>query len=58
MDYLKKELARARVKDEDCPVNGFGRQVALERLVNRHAVHVGVVNEPDNLVSRKRGARV
>ena len=49
MDDLEEELARSRVEDEDGAVDGLGGQVALERLVDRHAVHVGVVHEPDDL---------
>ena len=50
---LEEELARARVEDEDGAVDRLGRQVALERLVDGHAVHVGVVNEPDDLVGEE-----
>jgi hypothetical protein len=51
--YLEEELAGARVEDEDSAVDGLGRQVALERLVDRDAVNVRVVDEPDNLVAEQ-----
>mmetsp|Transcript_8475 Transcript_8475/g.28819 ORF Transcript_8475/g.28819 Transcript_8475/m.28819 type:complete len:688 (+) Transcript_8475:1085-3148(+) len=53
VDDLEEELARARVEDEDGPVDGLCRQVALERLVDGHAVHVGVVHKPDDLVAEE-----
>jgi hypothetical protein len=33
------------------PLIGFVGQVTLERLVDRHPVHVGIVHEPDRLVA-------
>ena len=53
VDDLEEELAGARVEDEDGAVDGLGRQVALERLVNRHAVDVRVVHEPDDLIGEE-----
>mmetsp|Transcript_46495 Transcript_46495/g.113223 ORF Transcript_46495/g.113223 Transcript_46495/m.113223 type:complete len:463 (-) Transcript_46495:5607-6995(-) len=53
VDDLEEELARAGVEDEDGAVDGFGREVPLERLVDRHAVNVGVVDEPDDLVAEE-----
>ena len=53
MDDLEEELAGARVEDENGAVYGLGRQVALERLVNRHAVDVRVVHEPDDLIGEE-----
>ena len=53
VDNLQEELAGARVEDEDGAVDGLGRQVTLERLVDRHAVHVGIVDEPDGLVAEQ-----
>ena len=50
VDDLEEELARARVEDEDGAVDRLRRQVALERLMNGHAVDVRVVHEPDDLV--------
>ena len=46
MNDLEEELASARVEDKDGAVDGLGRQVALERLVDRHTVYVRVVYEP------------
>ena len=53
VDDLEEELPGAWVEDEDSPVDGLGRQVALERLVDGDAVHVGVVHEPDDLVAEE-----
>ena len=49
MDDLQEELSSARIENEDCAVHRLGRQVTLEGLVDRHAVNVGVINEPDDL---------
>mmetsp|Transcript_31891 Transcript_31891/g.87333 ORF Transcript_31891/g.87333 Transcript_31891/m.87333 type:complete len:766 (-) Transcript_31891:1916-4213(-) len=50
VDDLEEELAGARVEDEDGAVDGLGREVALESLVDGDAVDVGVVDKPDDLV--------
>jgi hypothetical protein len=52
VDNLEEELASTGVEDEDRTVDGLGRQVTLERLVDRDTVHVGVVDEPDDLVEK------
>mmetsp|Transcript_63136 Transcript_63136/g.136700 ORF Transcript_63136/g.136700 Transcript_63136/m.136700 type:complete len:725 (-) Transcript_63136:4486-6660(-) len=49
VDDLQEELSGPRVEDEDRAVHRLRRQVALEGLVDRDAVHVGVVDEPDDL---------
>eukprot|EP00964_Phaeocystis_antarctica_P078146 scaffold48598_cov65-Phaeocystis_antarctica.AAC.1 len=53
VDDLEEELAGARVEDEDGAVDGLGRQVALEGLVDGDAVDVGVIDEPDDLVGEE-----
>mmetsp|Transcript_35223 Transcript_35223/g.88355 ORF Transcript_35223/g.88355 Transcript_35223/m.88355 type:complete len:558 (+) Transcript_35223:1414-3087(+) len=53
VDDLQEELPRARIEDEDGAVDGLGRQVALKRLVDRHAVHIGVIHKPDDLVAEQ-----
>mmetsp|Transcript_14221 Transcript_14221/g.33094 ORF Transcript_14221/g.33094 Transcript_14221/m.33094 type:complete len:257 (+) Transcript_14221:1810-2580(+) len=50
VDDLEEQLPGTRVEDEDGAVDGLCRQVAFKRLVDRHAVHVGVVHEPNDLV--------
>jgi len=55
VDDLQEQLPRARVEDEDRAVDGLGHQVALEGLVRGDAVHVGVVDEPDDLVGEQLG---
>lgn len=44
VDDLEEELTGSRVEDEDGSVDGLGRQVSFERLVNRDSVDVGVVD--------------
>mmetsp|Transcript_569 Transcript_569/g.1265 ORF Transcript_569/g.1265 Transcript_569/m.1265 type:complete len:352 (-) Transcript_569:2863-3918(-) len=46
---LQEQLSSSRVEDEDRPVHRFCGQVAFEGLVDRHTVHIGIVNEPDGL---------
>ena len=38
MDDLEEQLSRPRVEDEDSPIDGLRRQVALERLITSRAV--------------------
>ena len=53
VDDLEEELPRARIEDEQGAVGGLGGHVALVRLVCGDAVHVGVVDEPDDLVGEE-----
>ena len=53
MNNLEEELAGTRIEDENGSVDGFRRQVALERLVDRHAVDVRVVDEPNDLIGEE-----
>lgn len=53
VDDLQKQLPRARVEDEDGAVDGLGRQISLKGLVDGHAVDVGVVHKPDELVAEQ-----
>ena len=53
MDDLEEELPSTRVEDEDGSIDGLGGQVALERLVDGYAVHVGVIHKPDDLVAEQ-----
>ena len=46
VDDLEEELSGAWVENEDATVDRLRGQVALEGFVDRHAVNVGVVNEP------------
>ena len=57
VDDLDKHLSRPRVEDKDRPVDRFRRQVALKRLVDRHAVHIGVVHKPDRLSATRGGGK-
>eukprot|EP01137_Pigoraptor_chileana_P034037 Opistho-2@25960 len=50
---LQKELPGARIEDEDGTVDGLCRQITLKRLVDRHAVHVRVVDKPNDLVGKQ-----
>ena len=53
VDDLEEELTGARVEDEDGAVDGFRGEVAFERLVDGDAIHVRVVNEPDDLIGEE-----
>ena len=46
MKDFQEELSGSRVEDEDGAIDRFRRQVTFECLVDRHTVHVGVVDEP------------
>ena len=50
MDDLQKELSGFGIKDEDCAVDRFSRQVTFKSFVDSNSVNVGVVNEPNYLV--------
>lgn len=47
VDDLDERLSGTGVEDEDGAVDGLGRQVSLERLVDRDSVDLGVVDEPN-----------
>ena len=53
VDDLEEELSCARIEDEQGAVGGLGGHVALVRLVCGDAVHIGVVDEPDDLVGEE-----
>jgi hypothetical protein len=53
MNDLQEQLPGARVKDEDGPVDGLSGQVTLERLVDGHSVHIGIIHKPDDLVAKQ-----
>ena len=46
VDDLEEELSGAWVENEYATIDGLRGQVALEGFVDRHAVNIGVVNEP------------
>ena len=50
---LQKELTGARVEDENSAVDWLCHQVTLECFVNRHAVHIRIVHEPNCLVAEQ-----
>ena len=50
VDDLEVQVTGSWVEDEDGTVDGLGGEVALKGLVDRDAVDVGVVDEPDDLV--------
>ncbi len=47
---LKEKLTCPRVKDENSTVYRFGCQVALKSLMDRHSVHIRIIDKPNNLV--------
>ena len=50
---LQEELSGARVEDEDRTVDGLCREVTLERLVDGHTIHIGIIYKPDDLVGEE-----
>lgn len=53
VNNLQEQLSSSGVENKDGTVDGLGRQVTLERLVDGDSVHVGVVDEPDDLVGEE-----
>ncbi len=53
MNDLQEELARPGVEDEDCSVDWLRCQVALESLVDGHAIDVGIIDEQLGLVAEQ-----
>ena len=53
MNDLQEQLSSSRIENENRTINRFGRQVTLERLVDGDSVHVGVIDEPDNLITEE-----
>lgn len=45
MNNLQEELSSPRIEDEDSSIDGLGRQVTLECLVDGHAIDIGIVYE-------------
>ena len=50
---LQEELTSPGIEDEDGTIDGFGGQVALKCLVDRHPIYIGVIHKPDDLVAEK-----
>lgn len=50
MDDLQKELSGFGIKDEDCAVDRFSRQVTFKSFVDSNSVYISVINKPDDLV--------
>lgn len=53
MDDFEEKMSRLRVQNENCTVDWFSRQITLVGLVNSHSVNVGIVNEPNDLVTEQ-----
>jgi hypothetical protein len=50
---LQEQLTSSWVEDKDGTIDWFGGQVTFESLVDGNSVHVGVIYEPDDLVSKE-----
>jgi len=50
---LQEQLTSSWVEDKDGTIDWFGGQVTLKGLVDGNSVHVGVIYEPDDLVSKE-----
>lgn len=55
MDDLQKELAGFGIKDEDCAIDRFSRQVTFKSFVDSDSVDVSVINKPNDLVREQLG---
>ena len=53
MDDFEEKMSRLRVQNENGTVDWFSRQITLMGLVNRYSVHVGIVNEPNDLITEQ-----
>mmetsp|Transcript_21771 Transcript_21771/g.52019 ORF Transcript_21771/g.52019 Transcript_21771/m.52019 type:complete len:426 (-) Transcript_21771:5117-6394(-) len=53
VDDLEEKLASAGIEDEDRSVDGLRREVTLKSFVDRHTVHICVVDKPDDLVAEQ-----
>ena len=51
--YLEKELPSTWVEYEDSPIDWLRGEVALEGLMDSDAVDIGVINEPDDLITEQ-----
>ena len=47
---FQEELTRPRIEYENSTIDGLGGQVPLKGLVDCDSVHIGIVNEPNNLI--------
>lgn len=55
MDDLQEQLPCSGIEDKDGAVDGLGRQVSFEGLVDGDSVDVGVIHKPDHLVVEQVG---
>jgi len=53
MDDLEVQLATSWVEDEDGTIDGLSCQVTFIGLVDCDSVDVGIINEPDDLVTEE-----
>lgn len=53
MDDLEEQLASTRIEDEDGSIDGFGGQVAFEGFMDGDSVDIGVIYEPDSLITEQ-----
>mmetsp|Transcript_13888 Transcript_13888/g.19296 ORF Transcript_13888/g.19296 Transcript_13888/m.19296 type:complete len:248 (-) Transcript_13888:2958-3701(-) len=53
VDNLQEQLACSRVEYEDSTVDWLGGQVTLKGLMDGNSVHISVIHEPDDLVTKE-----
>ncbi len=41
------------IKDENGAVNRLGSEVTFESFVNSNSIHVSIIYEPDNLITKE-----
>ena len=50
---LEEEMSTLWIKDKNGAVDRLGGEIALECLVDCNTVHIGVVYEPNNLITEE-----
>mmetsp|Transcript_15391 Transcript_15391/g.46046 ORF Transcript_15391/g.46046 Transcript_15391/m.46046 type:complete len:443 (-) Transcript_15391:2814-4142(-) len=53
MNDLEEQLSGARIEDENGTINWFGGQVSFKGLMNGDAIHIGIINEPNDLLAEE-----
>ena len=53
MNNLEEQLPSSRIENENGTIDRFGGEIAFERLMDRNAVHIGVIDKPNDLVAEQ-----
>lgn len=55
MNNFQKQLSRPGIEYENRSINRFRRKIAFKCLVNCHPIDIGIIDEPDDLISEEVG---